>query len=92
MGIGVYLEIGEILLDPGHQLVRASSGDPVPPTAVIVGVSETEGSLLLGKVGGTIPCSINTKDGKLIHFIFLRKREKQVENGEIMVLTNAASF
>ena len=83
-----WISAGEILQDTGHQLLRALSGDPVPPNAVNVGVSETEGSLFLGRVGGTIPCSISTENGKIKHFIYFKQGEKKVENGEIMVLTN----
>ena len=91
MGTGIntgsLVRIGEILLETGH---RALSGDPVPPNAVNVGVSETEGSLFLVRVGGTIPCSISTENRKIKDFIYFKEGKKQVENGEIMVLSNTA--
>ena len=81
---------GEILQATGHQLYRVKSGDPIPPNAVIVGVSGTEGSLYLGRVGGKIPCSVSTEDGKIKKF-FYRTGEKtrfESSSGEILVLTN----
>ena len=86
-----YKDFGELLQDTGHQLLRALRGDPVPPNAVIVGVSEPEGSLYLGRIGGNMPCTISTEDGKIKYFNDLTKKEKRVESGEIMVLTNAAT-
>ena len=80
------LDHGQLLQDTGYQLVRVKSGDPVPPNAVVIGLSDSEGSLYLGRVGGRTPCSIITdEDGKIKHFSW---KEEQVANGEIMVLTN----
>ena len=80
---------GEILQATGHQLYRVKSGDPIPPNAVIVGVSGTEGSLYLGRVGGKIPCSVSTEDGKIKKFFYPTGDETRFESssGEILVLT-----
>ncbi|KAL9969799.1 hypothetical protein ACROYT_G022058 [Oculina patagonica] len=56
---------GELLKDTGHEFVRASRGDLVPPNAVIGGVSASEGTLYLGRVGGNIPCSVSTESGRI---------------------------
>ena len=81
---------GDILQATGHQLYRVKSGDPVPPNAVIVGVSGTEGSLYLGRLGGKIPCSVSTEAGKIKQFFYPTRGETQLESssGEILVLTN----
>ena len=81
---------GDILQATGHQLYRVKSGDPVPPNAVIVGVSGTEGSLYLGRVGGKIPCSVSTEDAKIKQFFYPTGDETRLESssGEILVLTN----
>jgi len=76
---------GHILQDTGHEFVRAKTGDPVPPHAVVTGVSEPEGSLFLGRVGGNIPCTISTEGGNIQYF---RYHSKKVQSGEILVLTN----
>ena len=81
-------QCGELLQDTGHQLVRVKSGDRVPPNAVLLGLSDSEGSLYLGRIGGENPCSISAKDGQIKHFSWIKT---QVENGEVMVLTNDAS-
>ena len=82
---------GDILLDTGHQFHRVKRGDPVPPNAVIVGTSDTEGLLFLGRVGGTMPCSISTEDGKIKKFCYPTFNSRfESENGEILVLTNDA--
>ena len=84
---------GDILQATGHQLYRVKSGDPIPPNAVIVRVSGTEGSLYLGRVGGKIPCSVSTEDGKIKQF-FYRTGEKtrfESSSGEILVLTKDAA-
>ncbi|KAJ7382353.1 hypothetical protein OS493_035412 [Desmophyllum pertusum] len=80
---------GELLRDTGHEFIRAKSGDPLPPHAVIVGMSDTHGSLYLGRVGGNIPCSISTNDdGRIKSFCYFSwPKEKRVERGEIMLLT-----
>lgn len=78
---------GELLQDTGHELVRAKIGDPVPPNAVIAGLSETDGTLYLGRVGGSIPCAVSTEKDKIKNFCFYAAGVKQVENGEIVVLT-----
>ena len=80
---------GEILQATGHQLYRVKSGDPIPPNAVIVGVSGTEGSLYLGRGGGKIPCSVSTEDGKIKKFFYPTGDETRFESssGEILVLT-----
>lgn len=88
VGRGETEQDGQLLQDTGHQLVRVKSGDPVPPNTVVVGVSDSEGSLYLGRFGGKYPCSISTKDGQIKHFSW---QGKQAENGEIMVLTNDVS-
>ena len=81
---------GDILQATGHQLYRVKSGDLVPPNAVIVGVSGTEGSLYLGRLGGKIPCSVSTEDGKIKQFFYPTGDETRLESssGEILVLTN----
>ncbi|XP_068722500.1 uncharacterized protein [Montipora capricornis] len=80
---------GALLKTNGHQWLRARSGDPVPPNSVIVGLSDTEGSLYLGRVGGNTPCSISSESGKIKQFFYCRhKKETRIENGELMVLTN----
>ena len=84
---------GEILQATGHQLYRVKSGDPIPPNAVIVGVSGTEGSLYLGRVGGKIPCSVSTEDGKIKKFFYPTGDETDFESssGEILVLTKGTA-
>ncbi|KAM7449507.1 hypothetical protein ABFA07_002645 [Porites harrisoni] len=84
---------GEILQATGHQLYRVKSGDPIPPNAVIVGVSGTEGSLYLGRVGGKIPCSVSTEDGKIKKFFYLTgdKTDFESSSGEILVLTKGTA-
>ena len=51
-GNGILDECGELLFDTGHQLIRLKSGDPLPPNALAVGVSDPEGSLYLRGAGG----------------------------------------
>jgi len=77
-------ESGHVLYDEGHEFVRAKAGDPVPPHAVVTGVSEPEGSLYLGRVGGNIPCTISTEGGNIKYFCY---QSKKVQSGEILVLT-----
>ena len=76
---------GELLRDTGHKFVRAKAGDDVPPHGVISGVSEPEGSMYLGRIGGNVPCSITTEGGKIKNFLY---GTKKVQSGEILVLTN----
>ena len=80
---------GDILQATGHQLYRVKSGDPIPPNAVIVGVSGTEGSLYLGRVGGKIPCSVSSEEGKIKKFFYRTGAKTRFESssGEILVLT-----
>jgi len=80
---------GHILRDTGHEFVRAKAGDPVPPHGVVTGVSEPEGSLYLGRVGGHIPCTISTKDGNIKYFCHL---SSQFQSGEILLLTNDSTI
>lgn len=81
-------ESGELLRDTGHQWIRASRGDLIPPNSVIVGVRGAEGSVFLGRVGRE-PCSIITENGKIKDFCcFPQGQETRVENGEVIVLTN----
>ena len=75
---------GDILFDDGHEFVRAKTGDPVPPHAVVAGVSQPEGSLYLGRVGGNMVCSISTEGGKIKSFCY---KSQKVQSGEILVLT-----
>ena len=75
----------ELLIDTGHEFVRASAGDDVPPHGVISGVCEPEGSLYLRRIGGKMPCSISTEGGKIKFFLY---GNKKVQSGEILVLTN----
>ena len=84
---------GEILQATGHQLYRVKSGDPIPPNAVIVGVSGTEGSLYLGRVGGKIPCSVSSEDGKIKTFFYPTgdKTGFESSSGEILVLTKGTA-
>ena len=77
---------GELLIDSGHEFLRAKAGDPVPPNTVITGVAEPEGSLFLGRVGGKFPCSISTESGCIKYFCYAGS--KKVQSGEILVLTN----
>lgn len=83
---------GDILLDTGHQFYRVKRGDLVPPNAVIVGTSDTEGLLFLGRVGGAMPCSISTdQDGKIKTFFDSTFKPRfESANGEILVLTSDA--
>ena len=76
---------GELLRDTGHEFVRVKAGDDVPPHGVISGVSEPEGSMYLGRIGGNIPCSITAEGGKIKNFLY---GTKKVQSGEILVLTN----
>ena len=78
---------GELLQDTGYGLVRTRIGDPVPPNAVIAGVSDSDGTLYLGRVGGNIPCAVSTDVDKIKYFCFYADGVKQVESGEIVVLT-----
>ena len=80
---------GDILKNTGHQLYRVKIGDPVPPNAVIVGLSSSLGSLYLGRVGGKVPCSVSAVDGKIKHFLLSNNVERHgTASGEILVLTN----
>ena len=78
---------GELLQYTGHELVRTRIGDPVPPNAVIAGVSDSDGTLYLGRVGGNIPCAVSTDGDRIKYFCFHAGEVKQVESGEILVLT-----
>ena len=80
-------ESGELLKNTGFELIRAKRGDPIPPNAVMTGVTEADGSLFVGRVGGSIPCHITTEDGKIQSFVYGSDTEKRVANGEVMVLT-----
>ena len=88
---------GHILQATGHQLYRVKSGDPLPPNAVVVGLSDTEGFLYLGRVersyGRKPPCSVSTEDGKIKQFFYPTGDKTRFENacGEILVLTNDAT-
>lgn len=77
---------GELLKDTGHEFARASRGDLMSPNAVIGGVSDSEGTLYLGRVGGNTPCSVSTESGRIKYFCFYAEKRKQVGNGEILVL------
>lgn len=81
---------GDLLKNTGCELIQAKHGDPIPPNAVMTGVTEADGSLYVGRVGGSIPCYIATEDGKIKCFVYLLcelDKEKRVGNGEILVLT-----
>jgi len=79
---------GELLKNTDHELVRTKIGDPVPPNAVIAGVSDSDGTLYLGRVGGNIPCAVSTESDRIKYFCFYSDGvTKQVESGEIVVLT-----
>lgn len=81
-------EKGDLLKNTGFELlIRAKRGDPIPPNAVMTGVTEEDGSLFVGRVGGSIPCYITTKGGKIQCFVYGLDRERRVENGEVLVLT-----
>lgn len=82
---GHFENSGELLRNTGHVFVRANAGDDVPPNGVISGVSEPEGSMYLGRIGGNNPCSITTENGKIKYFLY---GTKKVQSGEILVLTN----
>ena len=88
---------GDILQVTGHQLHRVKSGDPLPPNAVVVGLSDTEGFLYLGRVEGSygrkLPCSVSTEDGKIKQFFYPTREETRFESacGEILVVTNDAT-
>ncbi|XP_078372816.1 uncharacterized protein LOC144656468 [Oculina patagonica] len=84
---GDHEESGELLRNTGYELVRAKTGDRMPPHAVIVGISDTDGTIYLGRVGGNIPCSVSSEDGRIKNFSFFSGEVKQVESGKIMVLT-----
>ena len=76
---------GTCLSDTGHEFVPANTGDPVPPHAVIGGVSVPDGSLYLGRVGGNTPCVIEVEKGKVKSFCYDCNK---VQSGEILILTN----
>ena len=78
---------GEFLKNTGFELIRAKRGDPISPNAVMTGVTEADGSLYVGRVGGSIPCYITTEEGKIQSFVYGSDTEKRVTNGEVMVLT-----
>jgi len=78
---------GEVLKDTGHEFIRAKIGDPLPPNAVIAGVSDSDGTLYLGRVGGSIPCAVSAESDRIKYFCFHTDEVKQVESGEIVVLT-----
>lgn len=80
-------ESGDLLKNTGFELIRAKRGDPIPPNAVMTGVTEAGGSLFVGRVGGSIPCHITTEDGKIQCFVYGLDKEIKVANGEVMVLT-----
>lgn len=63
---------GDILQASGHQLYRVKSGDPIPPNAVIVGVSGTEGSL-------------NTLEGLVVKFRALSAQKMEKLKGFFIV-------
>jgi len=79
---------GDLLKNTGFELIRATHGDPVPPNAVMTGVTQANGSLFVGRVGGSIPCYITTENGKILYFVYgLEEKKFYVNNGEVMVLT-----
>ncbi len=83
-------ESGYLLKNTVFELIRAKRGDPIPPNAVMTGMPEADGSLYVGRVGGSIPCYITSEDGKIKCFVYvltLFDKEKRVGNGEIMMLT-----
>ena len=91
-------ESGELLRNTSFELIRANRGDPIPPNAVMAGVKEEDGSLFVGRVGGSIPCYVTINDGKIESFAYVvRKKDtsggrlssdvKRVYNGEVVVLT-----
>ena len=67
---------GDILLSLGHEFVRVKASDLIPPHAVIAGITEPEGSLYFGRVGGNKPCSIISENGKIKTFCFSGKKEQ----------------
>lgn len=86
---GEAVESGALLQTNGYQWLPALCCDSVPPNTLIVGVSESDGSQYLGRVGGNTPRLTITELGKNNHFCFSwLGEEKQVANGELMVLTN----
>ncbi|XP_078361295.1 uncharacterized protein LOC144645599 [Oculina patagonica] len=87
MAGSVTFESGELLKNTAFELIRAKRGDPIPPNAVMTGVTEADGSLYVGRVGGSIPCHITTEDGKIQCFVYGFNKEIRVANGEVMVLT-----
>ena len=88
---------GYILQATCHHFYQVKSGDPLPPNAVVVGLSDTGGWLYLGRVEGRFerkePCSVTTKNGKIKQFFYPDGKEKRFESvvGEILVLTNDAT-
>lgn len=87
-GLGKFSkERGDLLKNTGFELIRAKRGDLVPPNAVMAGVTAAEGSLFVGRVGGSIPCYITTEDGKIQCFVYGFQELETVPNGEVMVLT-----
>ena len=80
------LRSGTCLCDTGHEFVPGNVGDPVPPHAVIGGVSVPEGSLYLGRVGGNTPCVTEVERGKVKSFCY--GLMNKVQSGEILTLTN----
>lgn len=83
---GNWVRSGTCLSDTGHEFVPANTGDPVPPHAVIGGVSVPQGSLYLGRVGGNTPCVIQVEKGKVKSFCY--DYCCKVQSGEILILTS----
>ena len=88
---------GYILQATGHHFYQVKSGDPLPPNAVVVGLSDSGGWLYLGRVEGRFgrkePCSVSTENGKIKQFFYPNGKEERFESvvGEILVLTNDAT-
>lgn len=84
-------QCGELLLDSGHEFFRAKMGDQMPPHAVILGVNDSGEPNYLGRIGGSIPCSVTSEDDKVGYFNYFAGVPKRAERGEIMVLTGHGS-
>lgn len=80
-------QLGELLMDTGHEFFRAKIGDRMPPHAVTVGVNDNGELKYLGRIGDGIPCSVTAEDDKVGYFDYFSGEQKQAERGEIMVLT-----
>lgn len=79
---------GDVLLNTGYTFVKSKRGDIMPPNAVMTGAAGRCDAVLVGRVGGNVPCKVNVRDGKIWDFWFCNRGEKSVKMGEVLLLTN----